>query len=372
MKRLLVVAAGTGGHVMPGLAIAGALQGRGWQVSWLGTRTGMEGGLVAQRGIPFDAIDFAGLRGKGLGTLLAGGFTLLRALWQSQRVLRARAPDVVFATGGYVAVPAGLAAGAGGVPLVLLNADAAPLLSTRLLQPLAAGVLCGFEGAAARRAGAKGIVTGNPVRPEVVAVGAARMSGMSGAHLGPAPLCLLVIGGSLGAQALNAVVPAALAQLPVAGRPRVVHQCGARHLEATRAAYAAAGVAAEIVAFIDDIAPRYAGADVAVCRAGAITVSELCAAALPAILVPLIARTTDHQRANAELLAASGAALHLPQAQATAARLADLLRALDRPRLAAMAARAHGLARPDATRTAADVIEHVAARMTLLPARPAS
>ncbi len=357
MNHLVVVAAGTGGHVMPGIAVAEALRGRGWSVSWLGTQSGMERGLVERHGIAFDAIDFSGLRGKGLKTLLLGGFLLLRALWQSRARLRARAPKVVFTTGGYVAVPAGMAASTLGVPLVLMNSDADSLLSTRLLSPMASGVLCGFDGAAARKAGAKGLVTGNPVRAEIAAIPtpALRYAGRSG------PLRLLVIGGSLGAQVLNETVPAALARMPVNQRPRVVHQCGAKHVDAVQAAYRDAGVEAEIVPFIDDIASRYADADVVLCRAGAITVTELAAAGVPSILVPLVVSTTHHQRTNAQFMANKAAALHLPQGELTAERLATLLSGLTRADLLAMATAARTLGRPDATATVAAVIERVAA-----------
>lgn len=357
MKKLMVVAAGTGGHVMPGLAVAGELQRRGWAVSWLGTESGMERALVEPRGIPFNAIAFSGLRGKGPKTLVLGGFLLLRAIWQSRRILRADRPDAVFSTGGYVAVPAGMAASTLGVPIVLLNPDAAPLMSTSMLRPLASGVLCGFDGAAARKAGDKGLVTGNPVRPDIAAVPApaARYAGRTG------PLRLLVIGGSLGAQVLNETVPPALARLPAERRPTVVHQCGARHVDAVRAAYANAGVAADIVPFIDDMAARYAEADLVLARAGAITVTELAAAGVPSILVPLVVSTTHHQRTNAEFMAARAAAIHLPQPQFTAARLADLLAGLARDRLQAMAEAARALGKPKATETVASVIEKVAA-----------
>lgn len=360
-RHLLVVAAGTGGHVMPGLAVADELRARGWSVSWLGTRAGMERTLVEARGIAFDALDFAGLRGKGVKTLLFGGFHLLRALWQSRAVIAARQPSMIFSTGGYVAVPAGLAAGLSSVPLTVLNADAAPLLSLKMLASNASAVFCGFDGEAAQRAGAKGLVTGNPVRGDIAALPppAQRYADRSGA------LRLLVIGGSLGSQVLNQTLPAALAQIEAAQRPRVVHQCGAAHVEATRSAYAAAGLDAEVIPFIDDIAARYAAADLVLCRAGAITVSELCVAGLPSILVPFVVKTTAHQRDNAEFLARHGAAIHLPQAEMTPARVAALLRSLDRAQLLAMAQQAQSLARPDATRTVADAIEHiVAARAT--------
>lgn len=341
---------------MPGIAVAEALRGRGWSVSWLGTRSGMERGLVERHGIDFDAIDFSGLRGKGLRTLLFGGFLLLRAMWQSRARLRARAAKAVFSTGGYVAVPAGMAASTLGMPLILMNSDADSLLSTRLLAPLAAGVLCGFDGGAAARAGGKGVVTGNPVRAEIaaIAVPAERYVGRSG------PLTLLVIGGSLGAQVLNEVVPVALSRIPTERRPRVVHQCGARHVAAVQMAYRAVQVDAEIIAFIDDIAQRYAAADVVVCRAGAITITELAVAGVASILVPLVASTTQHQRGNAEYLANRGAALHLPQSELTAERLAGRLEGLTRERLLVIANAARALGRPNATAMVAEVIERVA------------
>ena len=356
MKHLLVVAAGTGGHVMPGLAVADELRRRGWTVSWLGTRAGMERRMVEPRGIEFDAIDFTGLRGKGLRTMLFGGFHLLRALWQSRAVMRRRKPAMVFSTGGYVAVPAGLAAGLANAPLTVLNADAAPLLSLRMLASQAAAIFCGFDGEAAQRAGDKGLVTGNPVRADIAALTPPeqRFAGRDG------PLSLLVVGGSLGSQVLNQTLPAALAAMTPAQRPRVVHQCGAAHLEATRAAYQAAGVQAEVIPFIDDMAARYEAADVVLCRAGAITVSELCVAGVPAILVPLVVKTTAHQRANAEFMASHGAALHLPQTELSAASLANTLISLDRARLLAMARSAQAIGRPNATRTVADAIEHIA------------
>lgn len=357
MKHLIVVAAGTGGHVMPGLAVAEALRSRGWSVSWLGTRTGLERQWVEPRGIAFDAIDFSGLRGKGAKTLLLGGFYLLRALWQSRALIRSRKPRAMFSTGGYVAVPAGLAASTLGVPLILLNSDAAPLMSTSMLRPVAAAVLCGFEGSALERAGNKGIVTGNPVRAEIAQIKtpAQRFATRSG------PLQLLVIGGSLGARVLNESVPNALAMIRSDLRPKVVHQCGAQHVDAVRSLYSAVGVEAEIVAFIDDMPARYSAADVVVCRAGAITVSELAAAGVASVLVPLVVATTSHQRANAQFMAANDAAIHLPQSELNAPRLAELLTTLTRDRLLAMAHAAHSLGRPDATDRVAAVIEKVAA-----------
>ena len=357
MNHLMVVAAGTGGHVMPGLAVAEAMRERGWSVSWLGTRAGMERQLVEPRGIAFDAIDFSGLRGKGVKTLLLGGFYLLRALWQSRALIRSRKPRVMFSTGGYVAVPAGMAASTLGVRLVLLNSDAAPLMSTKMLKSLASAVLCGFDGAAAKAAGSKGLVTGNPVRANIaqIAPPELRYAGRSG------PLQLLVIGGSLGAQTLNENVPRALALVSSDLRATVVHQCGAKHIDSVRALYREVGVDAEVVAFIDNMPERYAKADVVVCRAGAITVSELAAAGVASVLVPLVVSTTSHQRANAEFMVANDAAIHLPQSELSASKLADLLSSLTRDRLLAMSVAARSVGKPDATQTVASIIEKVAA-----------
>ncbi len=355
--RLMVVAAGTGGHVMPGLAVAERLRARGWGVSWLGTRTGIERGLVAQHAIDFDELAFAGLRGKGVRGAACGSVNLVRAIAASSLAMRRRRPDVVFSTGGYVAVPAGAAAAARRVPFAFLNADAAPQLSMRILRPITARVLCGFDGPARQLAGAKARVTGAPVRERIAALAAPaeRMAGRQG------PLRLLVIGGSLGARALNETVPAALALLAPAQRAVVVHQCGAAHVESARAAYAAAGVQAEVIGFIDDIARCYTQADLVICRAGAITVSELCVAGVAAILVPLIVSTTDHQRFNARFLAERGAALHLPQSELSAAALAQRLNGLTREHLIQIAARARALGHPDATGAVASEIESLAA-----------
>lgn len=352
-QRIMVVAAGTGGHVMPGLAVAELLRSRGWRVSWLGTHAGIERGLVEPLAIEFDALPFSGLRGKGLLGTASGSINLVRAFAASRGFMRRRSPDVVFATGGYVAVPAGAAAATWHVPFALLNADASPQLSMRLLRPITSAVLCGFDGQASRLAGRKAIVTGAPVRSPIAAlpVPAERFAHASGR------LRLLVIGGSLGARVLNETVPAALGLMSADRRPHVLHQCGAAHVESTRAAYARAGVAADVRGFIDDIASCYSEADVVVCRAGAITVSELCAAGVAAILVPLVVSTTDHQRFNAEFLAARGAALHVPQERFDAQALAQLLGGLTREQLLAIAVRARSLGHPDATAAVAAALE---------------
>ncbi len=365
MPHLVVMAAGTGGHVMPGLAVAREMQRRGWTVSWLGTTHGMENRLVPPEGegagdggIAMDRLTFSGLRGKGLVHTMTGGLRLLKAMWDSLGILRRRGADAVLGMGGYVCFPGGLMASLLNKPLVLVNADAALLLSNKSLLPLADAVAFGFEGEAVKQA-RRGLVTGNPVRAEIEALPAPaeRYAGRSG------PLRLLVVGGSLGAQVLNQHLPAALATLQPGERPRVVHQTGAAQLDAVRASYAAAGIEeAEVVPFIDDMAAQLAACDLMVCRAGAVTVSELCAAGVPAILVPLIVSTTSHQRDNAQWLAGQGAAIHLPQSELDAGRLAAVLRALDRARLLEMAEKARALARPQAAARVADEIERLVAK----------
>ncbi len=357
MSHLVVMAAGTGGHVIPGLAVAREMQARGWSVSWLGTRSGMENRLVPPARIPLDAIAFSGLRGKGPVHALTGGLRLLKAFWECLAILRRRSADAVLGMGGYVCFPGGLMASLLGKPLLLVNADAALLLSNKALLPVADRVAFGFDGEAARGT-KRAVVTGNPVRAEIEALPtpAARFAGRSG------PLQLLVIGGSLGAKVLNDTLPAALSELPPAERPRVTHQTGSAHLEAVQAAYARAGVEAEVLPFIDDMAARLAACDLVVCRAGAVTVSELCAAGVAAVLVPLIVSTTSHQRDNAEFMARHGAALHLPQTQLNAQALARLLRDGERASLLQMAEKARALSRPQAAARVADEIERLVRR----------
>jgi UDP-N-acetylglucosamine--N-acetylmuramyl-(pentapeptide) pyrophosphoryl-undecaprenol N-acetylglucosamine transferase len=320
----------------------------------------MENRLVppeSESGIAFDAIGFTGLRGKGLLHTATGGLRLLKAFWDALRILRRRGADAVLGMGGYVCFPGGLMASLLARPLVLVNADAALLLSNKALLPVADRVAFGFDGEAARRV-KRAVVTGNPVRDEIEALPppAERFAGRQG------PLKLLVVGGSLGAQVLNRTLPAALAMLDRAQRPRVTHQTGpAQHAEVA-AAYVQAGIDAEVLPFIDDMHRRLAEADLVVCRAGAITVSELCAAGVPSVLVPFVVSTTAHQRDNAVTMAQHGAAIHLPQAELSAERLSVLLRGLDRAALLAMAEKAHGLARPRAAARVADEIERLVRR----------
>ena len=351
-RHLVIMAAGTGGHIMPGLAVAREAQSRGWGVSWLGTTTGMENRLVPPTGIVLDAMAFTGLRGKGAWHAVKGLWHFVVACLTARRALLRTQASAVLGMGGYVCVPGGLAAGLLGKPLMLVNADAGLLWSNAVLLPLARRVAFGFEGQASRHA-KRGIVTGNPVRAEIEALPAPaeRFTTRQG------PLRLLVVGGSLGAQVLNQTVPAAMALLPADARPLLTHQAGTAQLDAVRAAYAQAGIAAEVLAFIDDMPARLGAADLVICRAGAITVSELCAAGVASIQVPLVVSTTAHQRDNAKYLAGHGAAIHLPQAELTPTVLAGHLSQLDRPTLLAMAERARGLARPHAAARVTDELD---------------
>jgi UDP-N-acetylglucosamine--N-acetylmuramyl-(pentapeptide) pyrophosphoryl-undecaprenol N-acetylglucosamine transferase len=352
MPHLVVMAAGTGGHIMPGLAVAAEMQRRGWTVSWLGTTHGMENKLVPPSGLAMDRITFSGLRGKGLLHTATGGLRLLKAMWDCLGHLRRRGASAVLGMGGYVCFPGGLMASLLNKPLLLVNADAGLLLSNKSLLPVADRVAFGFAGAAAQRT-KNAVVTGNPVRAAIEALPTPkeRYAGRIG------PLRLLVVGGSLGAQVLNQTVPQALALMPAEARPLVTHQSGAAQADSVRAAYAAASVVAEVLPFIDDMPARLAACDLMLCRAGAITVSELCAAGVPAVLVPLVVSTTAHQRDNAAWMAGQGAAVHLPQKELSAGRLATLLAGFDRAALLAMAERARALAQPHAAARVADEIE---------------
>ncbi|WP_028310586.1 undecaprenyldiphospho-muramoylpentapeptide beta-N-acetylglucosaminyltransferase [Derxia gummosa] len=354
-RHLVVVAAGTGGHVMPGLAVADEMRARGWTVSWIGTTTGMENDLVPARGIALDRIAFTGMRGKGPRHMIEGAVRFVGAMAASLKLLRQRRAKVVFGTGGYVCVPVGLMARLGRRPLVLLNADAALLLSAKLLKPFVTRLATGFP-PSGRKADVVERWTGNPVRAEIAALPdpAQRFAGRGG------PLKLLVVGGSLGARVLNQTLPEAVALMPAGRRPVITHQTGRIEADAVRKAYERHGIDAEVLPFIDDMARRYAEADVVLCRAGAITVSELCAGGVPSLLVPLKVSTTSHQQHNAELVEQAGAGLHLPQAGLTAEKLAATLGGLTRERLAAMAANARKLAKAEAAKAVADMLEEVA------------
>lgn len=351
---LMVMAGGTGGHIYPGLAVATALRQRGWQLVWLGSRTGMEAQIVPRHDIAMAWVQFSGLRGRGLLTTAMLPLRLLRALWQSLQALRRYRPDVVLGMGGYMAVPGGLMAALSGRKLLIHEQNSVPGLANRLLARLAHRVMTAFP--QALPGSLPGLLpgaiwTGNPVRAEISAIAppAQRFAARSG------PLRLLVVGGSLGAAALNSVVPQALALLPADSRPLVLHQAGAKNIEALQAAYAAAAVQAELRPYIEDMAAAYAAADVVICRAGAMTVAELSAAGVASVLVPFPHAVDDHQTANARYLSTRQAGMLLSQAELTPQRLADLLSSLTRPSLLAMAEAARALGRPDATQAVADI-----------------
>jgi UDP-N-acetylglucosamine--N-acetylmuramyl-(pentapeptide) pyrophosphoryl-undecaprenol N-acetylglucosamine transferase len=297
-------------------------------------------------------VRFGALRGKGLLRKLLLPINLLRGFRQSWQELGRLRPDVVLGMGGYISFPGGMMASLRGIPLVLHEQNSVAGLANRVLASVADHILTGFPQVLPKK---NTTLCGNPVRPEIAAL--APPADRYAERLGP--LRMLVVGGSLGAQVLNQTMPQALALLPAEERPEVVHQAGEKHLGALKVAYAQAGVAAELVPFIDDMASAYAWADVVICRAGALTIAELAAAGVASILVPFPHAVDDHQTSNARYLAAAGAAILLPQNQLTAERLAEM-RTLTRPQLLQMAEKARGLAKPEATADAARICMELA------------
>ena len=352
---MLIMAGGTGGHVFPALAVAERLRPAGVSVTWLGTRRGLEAKVVPEAGIPLDFITVTGLRGKRLGVLLTAPVKLVQALFQSLAILRRRRPDVVLGMGGFASGPGGVAAWLTRRPLLIHEQNAIPGLTNRLLARLASRVLEAFPGSFPARTGARYL--GNPVREAMASIAApeARLAGRQGA------VRLLVLGGSQGAKALNEVVPATLAALGDMDL-EVWHQAGARHLDQTRVAYAEHGVEARVADFVTDMAAAYAWADLVVCRAGAMTIAELAAAGVGAILVPFPHAVDDHQTRNARFLSERGAAVLLPETALDKQRLADLLRELlaSRERLQEMARNARAMARPGAASDVAAMCLEVA------------
>ena len=341
-RTMLIMAGGTGGHIFPGLAVAEEARAAGWQVVWMGARGGMEERLVPRHGIPAAWIRARAARGKGVMQKLLLPANLLFSFWESARHLRSIKPDVVLGLGGYVAFPGGMMASLLGRPLALHEQNAVAGLANRVLAGVSDKVMVAFPGALRSAEW-----TGNPVRKDIAAIAPPeqRFQGRAG------PLRLLIVGGSLGAQALNEAVPQALALLNE--RPVVVHQSGEKHLQALKEHYEKAGVQGELVAFIDDMARRYAEADLVICRAGAVTIAELSAAGMASILVPFPHAVDDHQTANARFLADRGAAMLIPQSRLNPQSLADLIRSLDRTKLLAMAKKARALGKPDAARVVA-------------------
>jgi UDP-N-acetylglucosamine--N-acetylmuramyl-(pentapeptide) pyrophosphoryl-undecaprenol N-acetylglucosamine transferase len=351
-KCALVMAGGTGGHIFPGLAVAEALRDAGWRVHWLGAPHSMESQLVPPRGFAFEAVDFGGVRGKGLKTLVVLPFKLLRAFWQSLQVVRRVQPDVVLGLGGYITFPGGLMASLWGKPVVLHEQNSVAGLANKVLAQVADRVFTAFPGVFKM-----GQWVGNPLRRAFTeqASPTQRFVGRTG------PLRVLVVGGSLGAKALNDIVPQALALLPAATRPVVTHQSGAKQIEALRTNYAAAGVQADLTPFIDDTATAFAQADLVICRAGASTVTEIAAVGAAALFVPFPFAVDDHQTTNAQFLVAQGGGWLVPQAELTAQALADRLAGLSRESLLACAEQAYEQKKTNATREVVMACEELAA-----------
>ncbi len=349
-RTILIMAGGTGGHIFPALAVAHLLRDEGWKVLWLGNPGSMEARLVPQHGFELVPLRFAALRGKGLMRKLLLPFNLIRGFAQALGELRRIRPAVVLGMGGYVTFPGGMMASLLGIPLVIHEQNSVPGLANRVLARVADRVLTGFP-----EVMPKGSWVGNPVREEIarVAPPAERLAGREG------PLNLLVVGGSLGAQALNEVIPQGLALMDVSVRPHVVHQAGEKHLEALQRNYAEAGVKVHCVSFVDDMAGAYGWADLVICRAGALTVAELAAVGVPAILVPFPHAVDDHQTGNARFLTLAGGAFLLPQTELTPESVA-LIGNYSRGQLREMADKARALARPDAARDVAQVCKEIA------------
>ena len=348
MGKVLIMAGGTGGHVFPALALARLLRAQSHEIVWLGTRRGLEARIVPAEHIPIEWLSIGGLRGKSALTLLAAPFRLLRALWQALRIMGRHRPRVVVGLGGFVTGPGGVAAWLTGKPLIIHEQNAVAGFTNRCLARLAREVLEAFPNSFA--GAVKAQVIGNPVRQDILALAppVTRFAGRSGA------IRLLIIGGSQGAAKLNAVVPFALARLTAALEVR--HQAGERWIESARQNYATAGVRAEVKPFIDDMATAYGWADLVICRSGALTVSELAAAGVGAVLVPFPAAVDDHQTRNAQYLVGEGAAVLIAERELTAERLAGELAPLcpGRGKLLAMAERARLLARPRAAQELAE------------------
>jgi UDP-N-acetylglucosamine--N-acetylmuramyl-(pentapeptide) pyrophosphoryl-undecaprenol N-acetylglucosamine transferase len=365
-RTILIMAAGTGGHIFPGLAIATELELRGWKVHWMGTPWGMENQIVGDAGFPMVNINMSGVRGKGIGAWLFLPFRILVSFAQSTFAIFRIRPDVMLSLGGYVAFPGGMMAVLWGRPLVVHEPGAVAGLTNRVLAVVADRVIVGMEGAFDRKV-ATGWANriphpkrvewlGTPVRGEIATVPppGERFTGRAG------PLRLLVVGGSLGAQTMNDLVLAALASMPAEKRPQVIHQAGRKLFEKLQFAYRHAHVDVEVVPFIDDMARLYAWCDLLICRSGAVTVAEIAAAGVASILFPLPWFVVDEQTANARFLSDHDAGIALDQLATKPEQLAEILLGLDRNRLAEMARKARALGKPDATKRCADLCMELA------------
>jgi UDP-N-acetylglucosamine--N-acetylmuramyl-(pentapeptide) pyrophosphoryl-undecaprenol N-acetylglucosamine transferase len=351
-KTALIMAGGTGGHIFPGLAVAEELRARGWRVHWLGAPGSMESRIVPQHGFPLELIDFSGVRGKGLATLALLPLRLLRAFWQALQVVRRVKPDVVVGLGGYITFPGGMMGVLCGKPLVLHEQNSVAGMANKVLAGVADRVFTAFPGVLKNAQW-----VGNPLRAAFTrqAAPSERFVGRTG------PLRLLVVGGSLGAQALNDIVPRALALIPAENRPVVTHQSGATQIDTLRANYQAAGVQAELTPFIDDTASAFAAADIIVCRAGASTVTEIAAVGAAAIFVPFPFAVDDHQTTNARFLVSAGGGWLVQQSDLTPEGLAKMLLNSERTALVDIAEKAKNMQKINATREVVAACEELSA-----------
>ncbi len=351
-KTLMIMAGGTGGHVYPAMAVADYLKAQGWNIVWLCTEGGMENRLIAHKGYQKAMITMHGVRGKGLMSWLLLPVKLAVALMQSYQAIAKSQPDLVLGMGGFAAFPGGLMAWLLRRPLVIHEQNSVAGLTNKTLAHFAKKVLAAFPAAF----GSKAKLVGNPVRADITQIPSPeiRLAERSG------PLRLLIVGGSLGAQALNDVLPKALAEIAVNNRPQVVHQAGEKHIAVLQANYKAANVSAEAKAFIDDMAAIYSWADIVICRAGALTVAEVSAVGVASVLVPFPHAVDDHQTSNARYLSNAGAALLIPQAEFTVAKVVALLQGLTREQCLSMAIKARALGKPQATADVAKVCMELA------------
>ena len=351
-KTALIMAGGTGGHIFPGLAVAEELRACGWRVHWLGAPGSMESRIVPQHGFPLELIDFSGVRGKGLATLALLPLRLLRAFWQALQVVRRVKPDVVVGLGGYITFPGGMMGVLCGKPLVLHEQNSVAGMANKVLAGVADRVFTAFPGVLK-----KAQWVGNPLRAAFTrqAAPSERFVGRTG------PLRLLVVGGSLGAQALNDIVPRALALIPAENRPVVTHQSGATQIDTLRANYQAAGVQAELTPFIDDTASAFAAADIIVCRAGASTVTEIAAVGAAAIFVPFPFAVDNHQTTNARFLVNAGGGWLVQQSDLTPEGLAKMLLNSERTALVDIAEKAKNMQKINATREVVAACEELSA-----------
>jgi UDP-N-acetylglucosamine--N-acetylmuramyl-(pentapeptide) pyrophosphoryl-undecaprenol N-acetylglucosamine transferase len=357
---VLIMAGGTGGHVFPALAVAEELRARGAEINWMGTAQGIEARLIPAANIPLHCISVEGVRGRGVMGLIKAPFLIVYAVLQSLNVIRHIKPDMVIGFGGFASGPGGLAAALTRTPLVIHEQNAVAGTTNRLLVKLARRILAAFPNAFIGRSQNDIQIVGNPVRQQIqqLETPVARYQSRTDQQ---APFHLLVLGGSLGAKAINELVPEALSHLPSGARPQVWHQAGKNHTEATTALYMQHHVNAKVDAFIDDMAAAYAWADLVICRAGALTVSELMMAGVASVLIPLPSAIDDHQAFNAKHLVDAGAGVALVQKDLTAAKLAALLltELADRVYLKSMAEKARALAKPNSAREVADICEEI-------------